>query len=262
MTSLYTTSELRKVRDLGGKILKADSARGEVTAFVNSTGVVDRQKDVMEVGCWRKVIDEGQQPSICLGHDVSRVVGKVIEMEEVNEPLRKGLLIKGLFAMDTRDGHDAFVLVSGGFVKQWSVQFTSKDEEVDTKQGIRHINLVDELFEVSPVLVGASPSTMTLATKAAYERTATLSRHESLRRIADLSDDIALQAVKQHFGQDQSETTRRWAPPAAEPANPAPTLTRSQVEFETAMARCYRDDPIGHADKAIFYQRAARRGAL
>jgi len=40
------------------------------------------------------------------------------------------------------------------------------DAEYDRK-GIRHIKLIDEIFEVSPVLVGANQATLTLAAKAA-----------------------------------------------------------------------------------------------
>jgi len=169
---------VRKIIELEGTISKLDGDRGEVEALVNTTGVIDRQKDLMSPGCFARVIEEHQEPAICWAHDVKRIVGKVIAMREYMPGTRPdgaeggALWIKAVFALATQAGRDAFELVRGGFVKQWSVQFWNDpaDEEQDFRKGIRIVKQVGHLFEVSPVLAGASPATLTLSAKDARSR--------------------------------------------------------------------------------------------
>lgn len=158
--------------------VKANSDKGEIEAIVNTGNLKDRQGDVMMPGCWAKVIREKQAPAICWGHDVSDVRGKVTYMEELppGDPripanaigksgAASGLLIRGLYAMKTQAGREAFELVKDGFINQWSVQFSVADNGEKRSGDVREIKEVDELFEVSNVLVGASPMTATTAVK-------------------------------------------------------------------------------------------------
>lgn len=165
-----------------GTVVKADRTTGEIVAIANSGNVKDRQGDVMLPGCWRKVIAEGQQPAVCWSHDVSDVRGKVVALEELAPgdnrlPLNRtggkdsgkasGLLFKAIMAMETEAGRDAFALLKGDFIRQFSVQFSIADDgEKSERDGTREIKLVDQLFEISPVLVGASPGTALLTAKA------------------------------------------------------------------------------------------------
>lgn len=151
-----------------------DEAEGVVEAIVNTTGIVDRQKDVVEPGAFRKATG-GKLPKVVNSHQGSEFLGKVLSMREImpgdaNLPMalaQKGLgafAVKMQFNLETQAGREMFSNVKGGYVDEWSFMFTILDAQYDAK-GIRHIKLIDEIFEVSPVLVGANQATLTLSAK-------------------------------------------------------------------------------------------------
>jgi HK97 family phage prohead protease len=165
---------IRKILE-DSPILKADDARGTATAIVNSTAIVDKQGDLMAVGSWAKVCREQQAVAVCVNHDVGRVVGKVLRLDEwqpgdARLPMAQrakgaGALVADLqFAMATQAGRETFELVKGGYLRQWSVQFSLSTEPKQDGQ-VRTIKEVDQLYECSVVLVGASPDTALLAAK-------------------------------------------------------------------------------------------------
>lgn len=191
-----TAAELKRITGLGGAILKSTGPSGQVTAIVNTGGVRDLQGDTMLYGCWRKVIMEQQKPSVCWAHDVTKILGSVIHLEELppgslllpanqraggGRGTASGLLVRLQMQLKTQAGREAFILLGGEgdppAVRQWSVQFDLDDKgaESDGKGG-RNIREVAHLYEVSPVLVGASPDTATLAFKSAFARAAEPSR--------------------------------------------------------------------------------------
>src|SRR5437867_3699465 len=121
-----------------GTILKADKTTGEIVGIANTGNIRDKQGDTMLPGCWRKCIAEGQQPAICWGHDITDIRGKVVGLEELAPgdnrlPLNRmggkdmgqvsGLMFKAIMAMETEAGRDAFALLKGDFIRQFSVQF-------------------------------------------------------------------------------------------------------------------------------------------
>jgi HK97 family phage prohead protease len=153
-----------------------DEAEGIVDAIVNTTGIVDRQKDIIEPGAFRKAIG-GKLPKVVNSHQGSEFLGKVLSMREImpgDPALPKSLAdrhlgafaVKMQFNLETQAGREMFSNVKGGYVDEWSFMFTIDDAQYDAK-GIRHIKLIDEIFEVSPVLVGANQATLTLAAKSA-----------------------------------------------------------------------------------------------
>ena len=153
-----------------------DEAEGIVDAIVNTTGIVDRQKDIVEPGAFRKAIG-GKLPKVVNSHQGSEFLGKVLSMREMmpgDATLPQALAAKGLggfavkmqFNLETQAGREMFSNVKGGYVDEWSFMFTIADAQYDAK-GVRHIKLIDEIFEVSPVLVGANQATLTLAAKSA-----------------------------------------------------------------------------------------------
>jgi prohead serine protease len=159
-------------------VLKADDVRGQATAIVNTTGIVDRQRDLMAVGSWGKVCREGQLPAVCLNHQIERlsVVGKVLRLEEwqpgdprlpmAHRAKGAGALVADMqFALTTQAGRETFELVRGGYLKQWSVQFSISPDAEKQDRDVRTVKEVDELIEVSAVLIGASPHTALLAAK-------------------------------------------------------------------------------------------------
>lgn len=153
-----------------------DEAEGIVDAIVNTTGLIDRQKDIVHPGAFRNALN-GRMPKVVNSHDGTKFLGKVLSMRELmpgDPTLPADLRGQGLgalavrmqFNLETESGRDMFSNIRGGYVDQWSFMFSIADAQYDAK-GIRHIKLIDEIFEVSPVLVGANQATLTLAAKAA-----------------------------------------------------------------------------------------------
>jgi HK97 family phage prohead protease len=182
-----------------GYILKADAVRGEVTMVANSTNVVDKQRDVVLPGAYRKVIREKQEVVLCWqhDHDPAHVIGKITEMDEWMpgdprlpashlEANAGAFVVKALFAMATTAGKDAWELIRGGFVKQWSVCFSTDPAKTERRGGDNFISEIEEMLEISAVLRGASPGTMTLAVKSAWDRVATMSYGQA-ERLAETS---------------------------------------------------------------------------
>ena len=71
--------------------------------------------------------------------------------------------------MDTEAGRDAYSNIAGQFVREWSVGFNipSNDAIAYGRDGAETIRTITDLdwVEVSSVVRGASPSTMTIAAK-------------------------------------------------------------------------------------------------
>src|SRR5438128_1106336 len=123
-----TLDEKRAVIALAGRVIKADGPKGELTAVVN-TSYLDRQGDVLQAGCWKKVVQEQQRPPVFWNHDYhSLPLGSVRDLQELKAgdpriPVISGAKTNGSasalmarihFALDTNAGRDAFVLASQG----------------------------------------------------------------------------------------------------------------------------------------------------
>jgi HK97 family phage prohead protease len=158
-----------------------DEAQGIVDAIVNTTSLIDRQKDIVHPGAFRNAL-AGKMPKVVNSHDGTKFLGKVLSMRELmpgDPTLPVDLRAQGLgalavtmrFNLETQDGREMFSNIRGGYVDQWSFFFSIEDAQYDAK-GIRHIKMIDEIFEVSPVLVGANQATLTLAAKAGRASTA------------------------------------------------------------------------------------------
>jgi phage head maturation protease len=145
-----------------------NEARGEVAAVVSSLDTVDHDREVIRASAIR-----GGSAKVKIsfyGHDAvfgEAPVGKGIITTENG----KGIL-RGNFFMSTTRGREAFETVKAlGADGEWSIGFrvlkdSQPDDEWKAKGAERMIDEI-ELFEVSPVLRGASPNTATLGVKAA-----------------------------------------------------------------------------------------------
>lgn len=191
-------------------ILKSDDAQGIVEAVVNTTGGdPDRQGDVVVPGAWRKAIAALSQkaPKVVWSHqngltsDKFTLAGKVIGLRElmpgspelppdIFSAGRGALVAKMQFNRDTADGREAFSNVAGGFIDEWSCTFMPDDASYNKAYGYNEIRSAFPLIEVSPVLMGASVGTATLAVKSAE---LTLSQEAALN--ARKGDDLLLFAA-------------------------------------------------------------------
>lgn len=139
-------------------VLKADGDEGQIEAVFSTFGVVDRDGDIVEVGA----IADGQPVPMVWSHDWSRIVGKGVTRVDSERAV-----FDGAFFTQTAAGRDAYETVKAmGELQEYSwgfrildADFVQRDEEY-----VRVIKRA-ELFEVSPVLVGAGRGTGTLSLK-------------------------------------------------------------------------------------------------
>tara|TARA_R100000306_G_scaffold40929_1_gene40054 strand:- start:150 stop:830 length:681 start_codon:yes stop_codon:yes gene_type:complete len=148
-----------------------DDQAGIVEAYVNTMGVKDADGDVIDPEAFDSSIRENLPIPVLSGHDQSMVVGKVLfAQKEQIQGSEHRLFARMQMNMGTEAGRDAYSNVAGAFVREWSVGFNIPSEdgiayERGSGQPVRHILDLDWV-EVSSVVRGASPSTMTIAAKA------------------------------------------------------------------------------------------------
>lgn len=147
----------------GGAIKDADA--GIVTAVFSTFGVVDHDRDIVEPGA----IKPGPVRISAYGHSSWGRTGNALL------PVGRGDIhvdnqqawAEMQFFMDTTHGRDTFNTVKGmGELQEWSYSLRNIEAELDEVDGepVRRIKAVD-VHEVSPVLMGASIGTHTVAVK-------------------------------------------------------------------------------------------------
>ena len=149
-----------------------DEAEGIVEAYTNTMGVVDADGDIVEPTAFTSSIADNLPIPVLSGHDQGKLVGKVIFAQPrhiTGDEYR--LFTRMQMNMETEAGRDAFSNVAGNFVREWSIGFNIPKESDVEQEGrdvstvIRRISTLDWV-EVSSVIRGSSPSTVTVAAKA------------------------------------------------------------------------------------------------
>lgn len=138
--------------------LKQDGEEGTVQAVFSTFNVIDKDGDIV----LPSAITHGQQVPMTWHHDWATPVGKgTIRVEEDRA------VFDGRFFLDTQAGQEAYKTVKAmGELQQWSWGFRIVDASFEQRDGefVRIIKRA-EVYEVSPVLVGAGENTHTLAIK-------------------------------------------------------------------------------------------------
>jgi HK97 family phage prohead protease len=145
----------------------SEAAEGAVRATFSRFGVVDRDGDVTK----KSAFTDGQDVPMVRSHDWSRPIGK-----GTIRVLDDRAVFDGRFFLDTIDGLDAYKTVKNlAELQQYSYGFQVLEAEDGTHEGkaVRVLKRL-EVFEVSPVLVGAGIGTRTERIKALAEMTAEL----------------------------------------------------------------------------------------
>ena len=140
--------------------LKAGDESGAVQSVFSVFGVIDDDGDVVVAGA----IPDGQTvPMSAWGHNWGSLpVGKGMITTDAGRAL-----FDGAFFMDTTHGRDTYLTVKGmGSTQEWSWGFRILEAENGQIDGraVRFIKRT-EVYEVSPVMVGANRETFTLAIK-------------------------------------------------------------------------------------------------
>ena len=160
-------TEIVKYNISDAKIFETE---GQVEAYVNTMGVRDHDGDIIDPEAFNASIKANLPIPVLSGHDQKQIVGKVVfaRAEELEAPEHR-LLARIQMNMDTQIGREAYSNIAGDFVREWSVGFNipgpdAVDYEKLGKETIRRIKNLDWV-EVSSVIRGASPATMTIAAK-------------------------------------------------------------------------------------------------
>ena len=163
---METTVRKFEISDV--KVLGADE--GLIEAYVNTMGIVDHDNDIIDPKAFDASIREKLPIPVLLGHDSKAIIGKVLfaRAEELESPEHRLMAVMQM-NMNTQAGRDAFSNISGEYVREWSVGFNipTEDSIEYEKRGKSTIRRIKNLVwkEVSSVISGASPSTMTIAAK-------------------------------------------------------------------------------------------------
>ena len=177
-----------------------DDAEGIVEAYTNTMGVVDADGDVVDPTAFDQSIRQNLPIPVLSGHDQGKLVGKVIFAQPqyiTGDEYR--LYTRMQFNLNTEAGRDAYSNVAGDYIREWSVGFNIPQEgdisrsPSDTSTIIRHIDNLDWV-EVSTVIRGSSPSTVTVAAKSADTHEPTTSEAESADALDPAASDTATAA--------------------------------------------------------------------
>lgn len=140
-------------------VLKADGDNeGSIEAVFSTFGVRDRDGDIVEAGA----IEHGKSVPMVWHHDWTRMIGKGVT--ETND---ERAVFKGSLFLDTDAGADAYRTIKAmGDLMEYSWGFRILDADF-VERDAEFIRIIKraELFEVSPVLVGAGMGTGTLSLK-------------------------------------------------------------------------------------------------
>ena len=147
-----------------------DDEKGSVEAVFSVYNTLDTDGDVVIPGAIKSGFKNNQVPMV-FAHKWDQPIGKgVIETDDDKATF------KGSFFMGTEAGKEAYNLAKEmGDLQEWSFGFRINDYEVAPFQkdgqdevDVRYLKDL-EVFEVSPVLVGANRETYTLAIKSGEE---------------------------------------------------------------------------------------------
>lgn len=173
--------------------LKADS-EGSISAVFSTFDVVDSQGDIVV----REAFTDGQPVPMVWSHDWSRPIGKGTVRTDP-----KRAIFDGQFFLETTDGLDAYRTVkSMGALQEFSWGFKILDAAEEVRDGVPiRVITKAEVFEVSPVLVGANRETYTLSIK-------------GRRRISRSHIEGAIAALSALLADDDAEEIEADDPPA------------------------------------------------
>lgn len=181
--------------------LKQVSEEGEFEAVIATLGVIDHDGDIIESGAF----NDGPV-SIQPSHDgMALPLGKARIEERGDKAIAVGRL-----NLDTQSGrewhsHFKFDMENVPTIQEWSFGFQIKERADETRDGedVRVLKKLD-VFEVSPVLLGAGMGTGTVAVKGmklAAELESVVSRIEEVREMR--------QAKGKELGAERVEQLKR-----------------------------------------------------
>ncbi len=167
-----------------------DDEKGNVEAVFSVFNNLDSDGDVVLPGAIKSGFKDDQVPMV-FAHKWDQPIGKGKIVQEDDKAV-----FKGKFFMGTEAGKEAYNLAKEmGDLQEWSFGFRINDYEVADFQkdgesvgDVRYLKDL-EVYEVSPVLVGANRETYTLAIKSGEEAIYESSSEEKAANDEDIFDN-------------------------------------------------------------------------
>lgn len=159
-----------------GTQFKASAEEGILEAIVSVFGNVDSYGERVMPGAFTESLGKKLPKGVWM-HDWSQPIAKTLTAEELlpgddrlPDHLRElgGLYIKAQFFKDIDASWQAFKKVAAGLVDEFSIGYRLQEWAKDEQDGTIKLLKLD-LFEWSPVLVGANRATATLSIKQLLE---------------------------------------------------------------------------------------------
>jgi len=167
-----------------------DDEKGNVEAVFSVFNNLDSDGDVVVPGAIKSGFKDDQVPMV-FAHKWDQPIGKGKIVQEDDKAV-----FKGKFFMGTEAGKEAYNLAKEmGDLQEWSFGFRINDYEVaefkkdgESVGDVRYLKDL-EVYEVSPVLVGANRQTYTLAIKTGEESVYESSSDEKAANDEDIFDN-------------------------------------------------------------------------
>lgn len=147
--------------------MRQDDPPGTVEAVVSVFGNVDAYGDVVAPGAFKRSLEERMPLPIAWAHnDTIPPIGVAQTAKETSE----GLFVKFLLFVDQEDDHpvarQVWTGLKQGAIKEFSFGYRVREAEWETRDGqdVRILKDID-IFEASPVWIGANPQTRLVAVK-------------------------------------------------------------------------------------------------
>lgn len=169
--------------------LKNFETNGFFTGYACIFDVIDQHREQVAKGAFQKSLEtwkaRGQMPKMLWQHDQKRPIGfwqSLIEDE-------RGLLVKGQFLLDLKQGYEAYTLLKNGVVDGLSIGFMTTKSRKDAVMKTRVLEEID-LYEVSLVTFAANPLAKVMDVKAIEEE-----EQDLLRQLGRLKEGIRNQVL-------------------------------------------------------------------
>lgn len=130
--------------------IKEMDASGSFAGFGSVYGNVDGGGDIVAENSFATSLShwqsKGRMPALLWQHNAKEPIGAFQKMEETPQ----GLYVEGCLALKTRRGAEAYELLKMKALSGLSIDYITKDSDLNTKTGIRTIRAA-ELYGVSLV---------------------------------------------------------------------------------------------------------------
>ena len=134
----------------------------KIIGYAAAFGNVDRVKDIIKPGAFKKTIRENKGIKVFYNH--STPIGR----PEIMREDEKGLYTESKISA-TAKGDEILQLVADGVISEMSIAYETLDFSIDVKSGIRTLKEL-KLFEYGPVDFGANEAAVITGVKALTDR--------------------------------------------------------------------------------------------